>query len=255
MKWKATALLVLYLAVMMGVFFFGRASSGNTRIQAEGIYGPLAGQEEIKGNLTVNSSQVTLQNTSISGNLYLSSPKEAKGEVWLKNVDVTGSLVVMGAAGDLLTRRQGQGSESNLSTGRTHSYTDTSVSPGHTYTYYLVAVSPDGHYSPRLQVQITIPLPPAEMVTLEILINPPQGGSVSGAGTYSAGTVVNLTATPAEGFKFSHWENTDTNSTEPKISIIMTAARTITAVFTEISAEPPPPPPPSGEGNDPDPEP
>ena len=40
---------------------------------------------------------------------------------------------------------------------------------------------------------------------LTVVVNPPQGGTVEGAGYYNSGTPISLTATPAEGYKFVNW--------------------------------------------------
>ncbi len=40
---------------------------------------------------------------------------------------------------------------------------------------------------------------------LTVVINPPEGGTVTGAGYYNAGTPISLTATPKEGYKFINW--------------------------------------------------
>lgn len=458
MKRKVAAFLVLYLAVMMGVVFFGRSSTGNTHIQAGGLYGPEEGLEEIKGNLTISTSQVTLQNTGITGNLYLSSPGGEHGEVILKNVDVSGSLVVMGAVGRivlqnsgvkafhinaggghlqvqaegdshigptwleaeatlkedklsegakgftsvriaaskvslsgffdsvhvegdscqltlltgrvdllevtgqvssaailnlsaktrvdslllngpahirdtgfiskalinihgttfqqapeeihlaplviavisgeemvgeiaeggeeeneteedsgkrperpknflanydaalkrvtltwesgdekltdryLLTRQQGQSRESILSSTRSRTYNDASINPGHTYTYYLVAVSPDGYFSHRVQARVSIPGQEPKMFTLTISINPQNSGSVTGAGEYSDGTSVIVTAKAFEGFEFSHWEDQAGTLIDSTVSttILMDSTKEISAFFMEIPEAPPP---------------
>jgi hypothetical protein len=457
MKWKIAAFLALYLAVMAGVVFFGRTAAENSHIQAEGLYGPEKGRDEINGHLTISALQATLQNTSITGNLYLSPPGGEHGQIRLKNVDVNGSLVVMGSvgliiledfraatlyvdAGDgqlqiqaggnshigstrleaganlkevyltagaagfanvhvaaanaslsgsfasvrmegssfrlsllagrvdhlevakrsssaatlnlssetlvsslllngpadirgeglvanalvnvhgttfqqapetihlaplvsaviagkellgesheeeeddetdenqpqrpdppqnllatydqalkrvtltwqtgdealtdryLLTRQQGQGRESILGSVRTLSYNDVSISPGHTYTYYLVAVSPDGYFSHRVQARVSIPGQEPKVFTLKVIIKPQSGGSVSGAGEYSDGTSVNLTAKAAEGFEFSHWEDSTGTPLDPKptITILMDSAKEITAFFMEVPADPPP---------------
>lgn len=53
-------------------------------------------------------------------------------------------------------------------------------------------------------------------------------GSVSGGGTYAAGTVVTLVATPASGYTFSRWSD---GSTEASRQVTVTADATYTAEF------------------------
>lgn len=43
--------------------------------------------------------------------------------------------------------------------------------------------------------------------SLNLIADPSNGGSVSGAGSFTSGTLVQLTATPNEGFAFVHWQN------------------------------------------------
>ena len=42
--------------------------------------------------------------------------------------------------------------------------------------------------------------------TVSLSANPSEGGSVSGAGSYAVGQVVNISATPAEGYRFIDWK-------------------------------------------------
>ena len=50
---------------------------------------------------------------------------------------------------------------------------------------------------------------PTGKKTLAILVTPTEGGSVTGAGTYDAGTEVEVKAIPNEGYEFSEWEDGD----------------------------------------------
>ncbi|MGD0781020.1 MAG: hypothetical protein ABR954_09650 [Dehalococcoidales bacterium] len=67
--------------------------------------------------------------------------------------------------------------------------------------------------------------------TLTVTINPAEGGSISTVNsTYDAGAEVTVTATPATGYVFDHWEG-DVTSTDATITITMDSDRDITAVF------------------------
>jgi hypothetical protein len=71
--------------------------------------------------------------------------------------------------------------------------------------------------------------------------NPTEGGSVTGAGTYSYGQTATLTATPETGYEFVNWtENGDEVSADATYSFTVTQARTLVANFVlqtfEISA-------------------
>lgn len=69
--------------------------------------------------------------------------------------------------------------------------------------------------------------------------SPAEGGTVTGGGTYESGSTVTVTATPNEGYVFSHWlvNGADSGVTTPTISGILTADTTVTAVF--VKAEEP----------------
>ena len=51
---------------------------------------------------------------------------------------------------------------------------------------------------------------PSGKKTLAIMVTPTEGGSVTGAGTYDAGTEVEVKATPNEGYEFVDWEDGET---------------------------------------------
>ena len=65
--------------------------------------------------------------------------------------------------------------------------------------------------------------------TLKVNLLPPQGGSVKGAGTYEAGSSVNIEAIPNKGFKFSQW---DDGNTSPSRVVKMDKDVTLSAFFT-----------------------
>ena len=50
-------------------------------------------------------------------------------------------------------------------------------------------------------------------VSITATVAPENSGSVSGTGAYAAGTSVEITATPAEGYVFSKWEDDSTEAT------------------------------------------
>ncbi|OGS18591.1 MAG: hypothetical protein A3J83_01800 [Elusimicrobia bacterium RIFOXYA2_FULL_40_6] len=71
---------------------------------------------------------------------------------------------------------------------------------------------------------------------LTTTVSPSGSGSVSAnpsGGIYTAGTVVNLTATPNTGYVFSSWSN-GASGTNPNVSVTMDANKTITANFVSI---------------------
>jgi uncharacterized repeat protein (TIGR02543 family) len=71
---------------------------------------------------------------------------------------------------------------------------------------------------------------------LTVAVNPIGAGTTSpavGVHTYVAGTVVNVTATPAAGYVFDHWSGACTGS--GACSVTMNADKTVTANFTGIT--------------------
>jgi len=67
--------------------------------------------------------------------------------------------------------------------------------------------------------------------TLTISVSPSDGGHVSPiSGTYSPGTSVTLTATPASGYVFDHWGG-DASGENTSVTIIMNSNKDVTAYF------------------------
>jgi len=67
--------------------------------------------------------------------------------------------------------------------------------------------------------------------TLTITVNPAGGGSVSpGSGSYDDGTTVTLTAVPASGYHFDHWEG-DASGSDTSVTVTMNSNKSVTAVF------------------------
>ena len=72
---------------------------------------------------------------------------------------------------------------------------------------------------------------PSGKKTLAIMVTPSEGGSVTGAGTYDAGTKVSVEATPNEGYKFVGWEDGDQFPTR---SVTMNEDMTLKATFKPV---------------------
>ncbi len=67
-----------------------------------------------------------------------------------------------------------------------------------------------------------------ETYTITVSADPVEAGSVSGAGTYSNGSVVELTAIPNEGYTFLQWDNGQTAN--PR-TVTVNASQSFTAMF------------------------
>ncbi len=72
-----------------------------------------------------------------------------------------------------------------------------------------------------------------QQYTITVLSANPNQGSVSGGGSYAAGTTVTLRATPANGYEFSNWN--DGNTSNPR-TITVTSNATYIANFREVSS-------------------
>ena len=72
---------------------------------------------------------------------------------------------------------------------------------------------------------------PSGKKTLAIMVTPSEGGSVTGAGTYDAGTQVSVEAIPNEGYEFAEWEDGDSFPTR---SVQVNDDVTLTAKFEPV---------------------
>ena len=54
-----------------------------------------------------------------------------------------------------------------------------------------------------------------------------------GENAYNAGTLVNITATPASGWKFDHWSNYAANVNSPNTTVTLNSDKTVTAFFSK----------------------
>ncbi len=75
------------------------AKAAGTMYNAKGIYGQEKDTQVINGNVTISGSDVTLRNTTIKGNLYLS--EGIAGRAVLENVTVEGVTTLCGAPASL----------------------------------------------------------------------------------------------------------------------------------------------------------
>jgi uncharacterized repeat protein (TIGR02543 family) len=69
--------------------------------------------------------------------------------------------------------------------------------------------------------------------TLSAAASPVAGGTVSGGGSYAAGSVATITATPAAGYNFAGWSG-DASGTSASTTVTMNANKSVTASFTAI---------------------
>lgn len=77
-----------------------------------------------------------------------------------------------------------------------------------------------------------------QQYAISVTVTPSAGGSVTGAGTYTHGSSVTLTATPNQGYRFVNWTESGSEvSREAKYTFTATANRTLTANFEPAGAD------------------
>ena len=87
-------------------------------------------------------------------------------------------------------------------------------------------------------VRLIIPVMNNSSYDINAAPNPAEGGTVTGTGLYDEGSTCTLTATANEGYTFTNWtENGQVVSTNSTYSFVVTANRTLEAVFTLNSYE------------------
>lgn len=85
------------------------------------------------------------------------------------------------------------------------------------------------YYECYAQIEYEVPT-----INVTTSASPAEGGTVTGGGTYESGTTVTATATPNEGYTFSHWlvNGANAGNSNP-ISGALAADTTVTAVFVK----------------------
>ena len=115
------------------------------------------------------------------------------------------------------------------------SYVDTAVEAGATYFYnFEVQYSAPTYGSRSTQWNDSIMVKVVDTYALTLAADPAEGGTVSGAGEYEAGTEVSVEATANEGWKFVAWmSESDTVSKEAGYVFTIVSDTALTALFAE----------------------
>jgi CSLREA domain-containing protein len=81
---------------------------------------------------------------------------------------------------------------------------------------------------------IRLTIAPLTGCMLTTNVTPASSGTVTpNGGLFDTGTQINLVASPAQGWKFDHWEG-DIAGTDMSVNITMSSNRSVTAVFTKV---------------------
>ena len=100
-----------------------------------------------------------------------------------------------------------------------------------------VAVSTNPGYTFLVYVNRTLvaTFQPISYRTINTISSPGSGGTTTGAGTYTSGSIISVTATPATGYQFANWtEGGSVVSTSTNYSFTVSANRTLVANFNQI---------------------
>jgi PKD repeat protein len=121
----------------------------------------------------------------------------------------------------------GDGTSTNLvGTSVSHTYVTSNAT-----AVSLIVSGPTGSGT---NTQYAYPAGPASMITLSVLANPVNGGSVSGVGQYSVGSNATLTATASNNWFFIGWSDGSTNN--PYSITVPPTNVTYTAIFRRIDS-------------------
>lgn len=105
------------------------------------------------------------------------------------------------------------------------------LQPNTPYVYEAFAKNAGGYGTSGKVTFITKPLP---FYTIDVSVEPHDGGNATGNGTYQEGDTCTVKATPSTGFKFVKWtENNDIQvSTDSVYTFEVTSSRNLVAHFT-----------------------
>jgi len=161
-----------------------------------------------------------LSDYGLNGNWNIRARLQYGGAQWLTINPVTGSV------------------EEDQSQIVTVSFDATDLEPG-TYTANI-RINNNSINEGLVIVPVTLEVTGLPMYTLTLLVQPEESGTVSGAGTYIAGTTVTVNAVPNDGFIFVNWTDADENivSEVAENEITISADITLIAIFQSTVSVP-----------------
>ncbi|MEA5003039.1 MAG: InlB B-repeat-containing protein [Christensenella sp.] len=96
-------------------------------------------------------------------------------------------------------------------------------------------ISAEASYTFEMQTDMQLVARFSASYTLDLTVSPQEGGSVSGGGNFSGGSVVTVTATPADGYRFAGWYDIGSPgkiiSTEESYNLNLDENRSLGALF------------------------
>ncbi|MEA4853759.1 MAG: InlB B-repeat-containing protein [Christensenella sp.] len=96
-------------------------------------------------------------------------------------------------------------------------------------------VSTDLSYTFNIQEDMKLTAKFATSYALDLIVSPEGAGTVTGGGTFAAGTAVTVTATPADNYRFAGWYNISSPgtiiSTDTEYNLNMDENRSLGAMF------------------------
>jgi len=112
-------------------------------------------------------------------------------------------------------------------------YAGSSTAPNAVGSYAVVATITDPNYQGGTTG--TLVIQPRQFI-LSVAASPVEGGSVSGAGSFEEGITTPITATAAQGWRFTGWTGSSiTAPANASTTVLVDAAKSVTATFTELS--------------------
>lgn len=100
----------------------------------------------------------------------------------------------------------------------------------------LLSTSNPYTFTPTANITVTAKFAAIPVYTITVAVDPAGAGTVTGAGQYQEGTQATITATPAEGYTFSGWqENGATVSTDNPYTFTANGDRSFVAVLADRS--------------------
>lgn len=187
----------------------------------------LCGIDLIEGDWSDTASFTTLVCPNVEGLSFSNTTFNTIDLHWDANPMAINWVIEYGFAGF----SQGHGTSINVTS---NSYTVTGLEDGTEYDFYVSAVCGANWISESAHISATTVEMPDDLFTLILNVNDPTMGVVGGAGTYLAGTTVNIVATPFSGYEFVNWSD---GNTEASRSIVVNDNITLTAFFAEAQTQ------------------